>query len=82
MGRLAVSNGKVDNYFEYLSKLDNQSKKMLIIKLTESLDIKEDNPIDLSSIFGAWEDTKDADEIIKQIRESRIDYRNMEEFLV
>lgn len=71
-----MTNIKVDNYFEYLSKLDNKSKKMLIIKLTESLDIKDDGPIDLSSVFGAWEDTKDADEIIKQIRESRVDNRN------
>ncbi len=76
MGRFAMTNIKVDNYFEYLSKLDNKSKKMLIIKLTESLDIKDDGPIDLSSVFGAWEDTKDADEIIKQIRESRVDNRN------
>ena len=74
-----MTNIKVDNYFEYLSKLDNKSKKMLIIKLTESLDIKDDGPIDLSSVFGAWEDTKDADEIIKQIRESRVDNRNRED---
>lgn len=79
MGRFAMTNIKVDNYFEYLSKLDNKSKKMLIIKLTESLDIKDDGPIDLSSVFGAWEDTKDADEIIKQIRESRVDNRNRED---
>jgi hypothetical protein len=79
MRRFAMTNIKVDNYFEYLSKLDNKSKKMLIIKLTESLDIKDDGPIDLSSVFGAWEDTKDADEIIKQIRESRVDNRNRED---
>lgn len=80
MGNLAISNSSVDKYFAYLSKLDNQSKKRLIIKLTESLEIKEGAPFDLSSVFGAWEDTKDADEIIKQIRESRVDNRNMEAF--
>jgi len=55
-----------------LRGLDNLSKKKLIIKLTESLEIKEEK-IDLKTLFGAWEDNKDSDEIIKEIRESRVE---------
>jgi hypothetical protein len=29
--------------------------------------------VDLFTLFGAWEDNKDSDEIIKEIRESRIE---------
>lgn len=46
--------------------------KKLIIKLTESLEVKEEK-VDLNTLFGAWEDNKDSDEIIKEIRESRIE---------
>ncbi|WP_113923564.1 hypothetical protein [Cognataquiflexum aquatile] len=52
--------------------MHNLSKKKLIIKLTESLEAKEEK-VDLFTLFGAWEDNKDSDEIIKEIRESRIE---------
>jgi hypothetical protein len=72
MGTLALSNNTIDKYFGYLRKLDNNSKKKLIINLTESIEINEDKPFDLKSIYGAWDDSRDSDEIINQIRESRI----------
>ena len=79
MGTLALSNNTIDKYFGYLRKLDNNSKKKLIINLTESIETNEDKPFDLKSIYGAWDDSRDSDEIINQIRESRVNYPEIEE---
>lgn len=72
MATLALNSKTLDKYFGFLKKLDNNSKRRLIIKLTESLDLSEKKAFDLASIYGAWEDTKDSDAIIKEIRELRI----------
>lgn len=60
--------------------MDNDSKKRLIIKLTESIETKNEISMDLSSIYGAWEDSRDSDEIIKSIKESRFNNRQIESF--
>ncbi|GHB31086.1 hypothetical protein GCM10008106_10000 [Mongoliitalea lutea] len=72
MANLTLNNKTLEKYFGMLRGLDNLSKKKLIIKLTESLEIKEEK-VDLKTLFGAWEDNKDSDEIIKEIRESRVE---------
>ena len=77
---LTLTNETIDKYFGFLTRLDNDSKKKLIIKLTESIDTKEVNKIDLSDLYGAWEDDKTAEEIIKEIRDSRIDSKNIADF--
>lgn len=73
MASIAVTNRTLDKYFGFLRKLDNNSKKRLIIKLTESIETKEENQFDLKTIYGAWDDSRDSDEIIKSIRDSRVD---------
>jgi len=80
MATLAVTNRTIDKYFGFLRKLDNNSKKRLIIKLTESIEINEEDSFDLKSIYGAWEDSKDSDEIIKSIRDSRVFNQDSELF--
>lgn len=77
---LALTNKTIDKYFGFLTRLDNDSKKKLFIKLTESIDTNEVEKIDLSDLYGAWEDDRDADEIIKEIRDSRIDSKNIADF--
>jgi hypothetical protein len=77
---VAITNKTIDKYFGFLTRLDNNSKKRLIIKLTESIEIKEDNSFNLNSLFGAWEDTRDSDEIIRDIRESRVEKNDLEAF--
>lgn len=72
MASLTLSNKSLERYVSLLKGLDNTSKKKLIIKLTESLEVKEDK-MDLGKLFGAWEDNRSSDEIIKEIRESRIE---------
>jgi len=70
---LALTNTTIDKYFGFLTKLDNISKKKLIIKLTESIEVKEETDFDLASLYGAWDDSRSSDEIIKDIRDSRVD---------
>ena len=80
MGSLALNNKTLDKYFGFLRKLDNSTKKRLIIKLTESLEFNDNKAFDLDSIYGSWEDSKDSDTIIKEIRDSRIENRKIEDF--
>ncbi|MGD8781477.1 MAG: hypothetical protein PVH88_21240 [Ignavibacteria bacterium] len=79
MGNLAITTKTLNKYLGYLSKLDNNSKKQLIIKLTESIEIKEEKSFDLMNIYGMWEDTRDSDEIIREIRDSRVNKISSEE---
>jgi hypothetical protein len=72
MTGIAISKRAFDKYFRFLRKLDNNSKRRLIIKLTESIETKEDSSFDLKSIYGTWEDSRDSDEIINSIRNSRL----------
>lgn len=54
---LALTNTTIDKYFGFLKKLDNKSKKKLIIKLTESIEEKEKKTVSLKDLSGAWEDS-------------------------
>ncbi|OQX75200.1 MAG: hypothetical protein B6D64_12090 [Bacteroidetes bacterium 4484_276] len=80
MMSLTLTNKTIDRYFGFLNRLDNISKKKLIVKLTESIEINEDKEFDLRSLHGAWEDSRDSDEIIKDIMDSRIDKQNVADF--
>ena len=71
---ITITNKTIDKYFSFLSRLDNHSKEKLILKLTESIKADSTSAFDLRSLFGAWEDDKDTDEIIKEIREGRINH--------
>jgi protein tyrosine phosphatase len=66
---IALTDKTIDDYWSLISRLDNNSKKKLIIRLAESIETKEESKYDLESLFGAWEDSRDSDEIIKEIRE-------------
>lgn len=69
----ALTNKTIDKYFGFLARLDNNSKKKLIIKLTESIETTSDESFSLNDLFGAWEDRKDSDSIIKEIKDSRVE---------
>lgn len=77
---LALTNNTIDKFFGFLSQIDNDSKKKMIIKLTESIEIKEESKFNLRSLFGAWEDNRDSDEIINEIKNSRVENKNIAEF--
>ena len=79
MKGMLINNEVLNKYFGLLSKLDNNTKKKLIIKLTESLDFKEELP-NVSALFGAWEDTRSADEMIQEIQNARVEKQHTREF--
>ena len=77
---LALTNKTIDKYFGFLRRLDNGSKKRLIISLTKSIEDKKNSKINLRDLSGAWEDSRDSDEIIKDIRNSRVEKQDNIEF--
>lgn len=70
---IVLKNATIDKYFSFLTRLDNSSKKRLIVKLTESIEKKEKVSFDLKNLHGAWEDSRTSDEIIYDIKSSRIE---------
>lgn len=80
MASLVISDKILDKYFGYLKNLDNKTKKNLIVKLNKSIETPPKKEFDLKSIFGAWEDDRDSDEIIKEIKSSRVEKIKMESF--
>ena len=60
----------LDKYFGYLKKLDNNTKKKLIIKLTKSIETKSIKSFDIKTFFGTWDDERTSDEIIDEIKAS------------
>ena len=69
----------INGYIGLLKNLSPDSKLDLIEKLTKSLriDLKR-NRKSLRRAFGAFKSDKTADELIKEIRESRIFTRHIE----
>ena len=71
----------IDNYFGLLSSLSSENKLKLIAKLSNSI-INEatDNDNIVDKFFGAFKSEKSAEELIKEIRESRTFNRTIEAF--
>ena len=78
MGSLTISNKILEKYFGYLKNLDNNAKKTLIIKLTKSIETKSKKVFDIKSVFGAWDDDRTSDEIISELKSSRVEKQNTE----
>ncbi len=68
-----------DYYFGFLKNLNTDSKLDLISKLSQSLK-KNDEVSDtsLQSLFGAYQSEETADDIIAELRASRVFNRNIE----
>ena len=77
---LTLTNNTVNKYLRFLSRLDDNSKKKIIKRLTESMATKEEKKIDLSLLHGAWDDSRSSDDIIKEIRDARIEKENIINF--
>ncbi len=80
MGSLTVSNKILNKYFSYLKHLDNNAKKLLITKLTNSLKKKPDVVLNSKDMFGAWEDDRSSDEIISEIKAARVNKPDSKSF--
>ena len=67
-----------DYYFGFLKNLNPDSKLDLISKLSQSLKKSDETPqVSLQSLFGAYKSEETADEIIEQLRASRVSNRNI-----
>jgi len=77
---IALKNTTIDKYFGFLIKLDNFSKRRLITKLTESLDLNQNDKFDLKNLYGHWDDLRTSDEIISDIKKSRIEKNSFIDF--
>jgi hypothetical protein len=68
-----------DYYFGFLKNLNSDSKLDLISKLSQSLRHSDkDDEASLQSLFGAYKSDETAEEIIAEIRASRVSNRNIE----
>ena len=76
MGSLTISNKILEKYFGYLKNLDTNAKKYLIIELSKSIETKSKKSFDIKSVYGAWEDERTSDEIISEIKSSRVEKLN------
>jgi len=71
----------IDNYYGLLSSLSKENKIRLIAKLSNSIieeSTEDENVVD--NFFGAFKSEKSAEELIKEIRESRKFNRTIEAF--
>lgn len=80
MGGLTTSSKVLEKYFGYLKNLDEKSKKLLIDKLRQSINPRRKKKFDIKSLYGAWEDDRSSDEIIEEIRSSRVNKTDSEGF--
>lgn len=77
---LSPSNETIDRYLQFLTRFDNETKKKLIIKLTESIETQGVENNNSRSLFGEWEDSRSSDEIIQDIKSARVDKLTNVEF--
>ena len=78
--KASIENRKVDDYFQFMQNWDNESKKNLIIKSTQSIGTESTKERDFASCFNAWVDDRRADEIIEELRADRVNNQEIEEF--
>lgn len=73
MSTIDINKQLVDTYYSMLKNLSQNNKLELIERLSKSIRTskKEENKDSLDSLFGSWESQKSADEIIKEIEDSR-----------
>ena len=71
----------IDNYYGLLRSLSKENKIKLIAKLSDSI-IEEttENENLIDKFFGAFKSEKSAEELIKEIRDSRTFNRTIEAF--
>ncbi len=68
-----------DFYFGFLKNLHPDSKLDLISRLSQSIKTSDlSSEVSLQSLFGAYQSDETADEIIGQLRASRVFNRNPE----
>jgi len=80
MNVVSLNRKSIDFFLSLFSRIDNDSKKKLIIKLTESIDRPVKKKPHWRKLYGSWDDMRTSDEIINEILESRVDKQDKFEF--
>ena len=80
MATLKINDKSISRYFGFLKNMDTQSKKKLIIQLTDSIEPTKKPKKGIDHLFGAWEDTRTTEEMISEIRQSRTQNPEIESF--
>lgn len=81
MNTLEFNSKIIDGYLSLLDNLSQSNKLDLIAKLTASLNADlSTKKSSFSEAYGAFESSKSAEEIIDEIRESRVFNRQIESF--
>lgn len=78
MALSAQNTSNADYYFGVLKNLNADSKLDLISQLSQSLKSDKVDTTSLESLFGAYQSEETADEIIAELRSSRVSNRNIE----
>ncbi len=79
--KTSASTSLIDNYFGLLNGLSKENKLRLIAKLSTSVAdevVENENIVD--KFFGAFKSDKSAEDIIREIKESRNFNRSVEAF--
>jgi len=70
----------IDNYFGLLRGLNREDKILLMAKLSDSIVKKTPKEDVVDKFFGAFDTEKSAEEMIEEIRKSRVFTRTIESF--
>lgn len=70
---LVIKQYTLERFLNFLLNLDAASKKKIIKRLKESMDAHERRQPNLDRFAGAWKDLRSSEEIISDIKNSRMD---------
>jgi hypothetical protein len=70
----------LDSYVTLLQNLDDKARAYILKKIKVKPIIKNPGKKDLLSLAGAWDDPRSSDEIIKDIRDSRVEKEDIKLF--
>lgn len=78
MDALNVNSILVNNYVALLQNMSQDHKLELIAKLAQSLKAEKEEGMSLKELFGAFQSERTADQLIEEIRQSRVFNREIE----
>ncbi|WP_116789412.1 hypothetical protein [Flavobacterium psychrotrophum] len=81
MATITLNNSSLKKYLDLFRSFDLPSRKKLIDGLNKNISEPEEEKTNkIASFFGAWEDDRDADEIIGDIKAARTSNPDIETF--
>ncbi len=78
MDALNVNSILVNNYVALLQNMSQDHKLELISKLAQSLKTEKEEGMSMKELFGAFQSEQTADQLIEEIRQSRVFNREIE----